>query len=76
MAVEEIIIGDKEEILNTVEELSNVEMELNKIANFTYSEMETYVENNVTDLASSKVYLKELSRTVLGLTKLIKKKYY
>lgn len=36
------------------------------ITGITYAQLDTYIDNNVTDLASAKVYLKKLSKIVLA----------
>ena len=42
---------------------------LAEIADMTYAELETYIDNNVTDLSSAKVFLKKLGTVVLALLK-------
>ena len=44
-------------------------IKLSKLSNLTYNKLATYIDNNVTDLASAKVYLKELSKVVLAMLK-------
>jgi len=39
------------------------------INGLTESQVETYIDNNITDLASAKVFLKKLSKVVLHLLK-------
>jgi len=39
----------------------------------TYQDVEDYIENNITDLASAKVFLKRLSKVVLALAKIVDK---
>lgn len=52
-----------------------VAMKLRKlIDNLTYQELETYIENNVTDLASAKEFLKTLSKVTLALCKIVDSK--
>ena len=41
------------------------------ISNITYAQLTTYIDNNVTDLASIKAYLKKLSKVVLAILKYI-----
>ena len=41
------------------------------ISNITYAQLNTYIDNNVTDLASIKAYLKKLSKVVLAILKYI-----
>ena len=45
------------------------ELSLSSIAKMTYAQVDTYIDANVTDMASAKVYLKKLSRVVLALVK-------
>ena len=42
---------------------------LSEISSLTYNQLDTYIENNVTDLASAKIYLKKLSKVVLAMLK-------
>ncbi len=55
----------------TVEQFdeSKSKLELSDIANLTYVQLDTYIENNITDLPAAKVYLKKLSAVVLALVK-------
>lgn len=39
------------------------------LANITYSQLDTFIEDNVTNMASAKQYLKKLSKVVLALLK-------
>ncbi len=48
---------------------SKAAIALSEIANLTYAQLDTYIENNVTTLATSKVFLKKLARVVLALVK-------
>lgn len=45
------------------------ELALSTIANMTYAQVDAYIDSNVTNLASAKVYLKKLSRVVLAMLK-------
>lgn len=42
---------------------------LSGIAEMTYAELDTYIDNNVTNLAEAKTYLKKLSKVVLAMLK-------
>jgi len=42
---------------------------LSGIADMTYAELDTYINNNVTNLAEAKQYLKKLSKVVLAMLK-------
>ena len=44
------------------------------LTNLTYAQLNTYINNNVTDLASIKAYLKKLSKVVLAIIKYINAK--
>ena len=44
-------------------------LDLSDIAGTTYVQLNTYIDNNVTDLASAKVFLKELAGVVLAMLK-------
>lgn len=42
---------------------------LSNIASMTYAQLDTYIDNNVTNLAEAKTYLKKLSEVVLAILK-------
>ena len=42
---------------------------LSNLAGMTYTQLDTYINNNVTDMASARVYLKKLSKVVLAILK-------
>ena len=44
-----------------------------QIADLTYNQIDNYIENNVTDLPSAKLYLKKLSAVVLSIIKMYDK---
>ena len=46
-------------------------IDLSSIANLTYNQLDTYIDNNIIDLPSAKIYLKKLSETVLAILKKI-----
>ena len=66
----EQIIEDKEE------SLTQAEIELNKISNLTYAEVEAYVQTSMTNDPSGKQIVKLLSRILLALIKTFKLKVY
>ena len=39
------------------------------LANKTYTQVDTYIENNVTDLASAKVVIKKMAKLMLAILK-------
>ena len=45
------------------------ELTLSEIANITYAQADTYINTNVTDLASARAFLKKLTRVVLAMLK-------
>ena len=45
------------------------ELALSAIANKTYAQADTYIDTNVTDLASARAFLKKLTRVVLAMLK-------
>ena len=44
-------------------------IDLSDISGITYKQLDTYIENNVTDLSSARIYLKKLSKVVLAMLK-------
>jgi hypothetical protein len=48
---------------------SKAAIALSDIAGMSYAQLEAYIEANVTTLATSKVFLKKLSKVVLALVK-------
>lgn len=42
-----------------------------ELADLTVAQLDTYIDANVTDLASAKTYLKKLSKVVLGIIKMM-----
>lgn len=48
---------------------SRAKIKLSGIADMTYAELDTYIENNITNLTQTKVYLKKLSKVVLAILK-------
>jgi len=47
---------------------------LNDITNMTFQELDDYIDANVVDLPSAKIYIKKLSKAVLASMKLIRHK--
>jgi len=66
--LEEVEDYTPEEVESTYNEAKDT-IELSTISNLTYNQLDTYIDNNVTDLASAKVYLKKLSKVVLAMLK-------
>lgn len=44
-------------------------IDLSGIKDITYAQLDTYINNHVTDMASAKAYLKKLSKVVLAMLK-------
>lgn len=57
-----------DEVVSQFNDSKNV-IDLSDITGITYSQLDTYIDNNVTDLASTKTYLKKLSKVVLAILK-------
>lgn len=58
-------------IINKIEEIKNRKTEIDTILeSLTYNQIDIYIDNNVTDLASAKEFLKKLSKVVLYLERL------
>lgn len=64
-------IGDKPQLLQKEAEKIDHTDKLNQLASMTYPQIETYIDNNVTDLQSAKQYLKTLSKALIALTRLV-----
>lgn len=47
-------------------ELADSILKRRDLANLTFGQLDNYIENNVTDLASAKLFLKKLSKVVLA----------
>jgi hypothetical protein len=48
---------------------SKSKLKLSDLTGITYAQLDTYIDNNITDLPAAKVYLKKLSAVVLALVK-------
>ena len=48
---------------------AKAQIALSDLANKTYAQVQTYVDTNVTDLASAKVVLKKMANVILALLK-------
>lgn len=55
--------------LETQYENAKEAIKLSNLSEMTYAQLDTYIDNNVTDLASAKTYLKKLSKVVLAILK-------
>ena len=66
--LEEIEDFTPEEVESTYNEAKEA-INLSDISKLTYNQLDTYIENNVTSLASAKIYLKKLSKVVLAILK-------
>ena len=62
-------------ILQTTEEEYRRAFEkLTLLSNMNYNQLDTYIDNHVTDLPEAKIYLKKLSKVVLALIKISMRK--
>ena len=48
---------------------AKAQMALSDLSNKTYAQVQTYIENNVTDLASAKVVLGKMANIILAMLK-------
>lgn len=48
---------------------SKTQLSLSEISHMTYSQLDNYIETNITTLSNAKTYLKKLSRVALALVK-------
>ena len=48
---------------------AKAQIALSDLANKTYAQVQTYIDNQVTDLASAKVVLKKMANIILALLK-------
>ena len=48
---------------------AKAQIALSDLANKTYAQVQTYIDNQVTDLASAKVVLKKMANVILALRK-------
>ena len=48
---------------------AKAQMALSDLSNKTYAQIQTYIDNNVTDLASAKVVLGKMANIILALLK-------
>ena len=48
---------------------AKAQIALSDLANKTYAQIQTYIDNQVTDLASAKVVLKKMANIILALLK-------
>lgn len=44
-------------------------IEKSELVNLTFAQLNTYIDSNITDLTSAKIYLKKLSKVVLAILK-------
>ena len=57
-------------IINKIEEVKSRQTEIDTLLEtLTYNQIDTYIDNNVTDLASAKKFLKKLSKIVLYISR-------
>jgi len=58
---------DPESYQKTVD--AKAQIALSDLANKTYAQIQTYIDNQITDLASAKVVLKKMANIILALLK-------
>jgi hypothetical protein len=51
------------------EQEARLQIELNNISNKTYTQIDTYIEENVTDLNSAKSIIKQMARLIAAISK-------
>ena len=66
--LEEIEDFTPEEVETQYNDAKNT-IDLSDLSKLTYNQLDTYIDNNITDLASAKLYLKKLSKVVLAMLK-------
>jgi len=59
------------EISEAKEENSDISEKLGHIKKFKFKELDDYIDDSITDLPSAKLFIKEISKVVLALTKLV-----
>ena len=68
-AIDSIIAAKAQAAADYQQKHSDANDKLQELAGWTYAELNTYIDSNVTDMASAKAYLKKLSRVVLAILK-------
>lgn len=66
--------SDRDVLLTKRNNIIDWKTKIADISQMTFSELEGYIDTNVKDLASAKVYLKKLSKATLALMKLLEEK--
>lgn len=71
-----IVAARQQDIQDVIDELNEAlgQLSINQIINLDYSQVTTYINNNVIDLPSAKTVLIEYGKIILGLLKYIKAK--
>jgi len=60
---------DAEDTYNQKQEEAHTQLTLNNLANKTYAQVETYIDNNVTDLTSQIAFDKKIAKIILAMLK-------
>lgn len=69
-----MIIGNKAEILDKKNNITDWKTKMVDLSQMTFIELDQHIDSNVTDLASAKLYLKKQSKALLALMKLFEEK--
>lgn len=70
----EIKQSNRETILIKRNNEADLKTKMGDISQMTFIELEQYIDDNVTDLASAKLYIKKQSKALLALMKLFEEK--
>ena len=66
---DEIALKEKQEIQRLKQKEAHTQLTLNDLAGKTYAQVETWVDNNITDLASQVAFDKKVAKIVLAILK-------
>lgn len=61
--------SDDTEIANVASELTAAQQKLRKLSQRSYSQIDNYIENNVTNLTSAKAVMKIMAKAIIAITK-------
>lgn len=67
-------VGDELKIKQKKDEITDWIINIKDISTMTFNELDQYIETNVTDLPSAKMYLKKQSKALLAFLKLFEEK--
>jgi hypothetical protein len=66
-----IIIGKKDRIIDDNNQYSERKQKMIDFASMTFEELDQYIEDNVVDFQSAKVFIKKLAKVVLAESKIL-----